>query len=148
MPRWHAETPACVVVNPDVELLDDRSRTWPPSCCGPARPDACSPRWSSAPTAGARTSVHPEPVSLAAALTALVPPLALPGALRRRLQPWHSNRPRAVAWAVGCAVGGRSETLRRLGPFDPRIFLYGEDMELGLRAGDAGIGPGGGRRRA
>jgi GT2 family glycosyltransferase len=29
--------------------------------------------------------------------------------------------------------------LRRLGPFDPEIFLYSEDMDLGLRARAAGL---------
>ena len=33
----------------------------------------------------------------------------------------------------------RTETLRRLGPFDERIFLFAEDMDLGLRAADAGV---------
>ena len=137
-----------MVVNPDVELLDDSLADLAAELLRPGAPERLLAPLVLRPDGRRQDSVHPEPVSLAAALTALVPPLALPGALRRRLQPWHSNRPRAVAWAVGCAVGGRSETLRRLGPFDPRIFLYGEDMELGLRAGDAGIGPGGGRRRA
>jgi GT2 family glycosyltransferase len=34
---------------------------------------------------------------------------------------------------------GRTVTLARLGPFDERIFLYGEDLDLGLRARDIGI---------
>ena len=29
--------------------------------------------------------------------------------------------------------------LRELGPFDERIFLYGEDLDLGLRARQAGV---------
>jgi GT2 family glycosyltransferase len=29
--------------------------------------------------------------------------------------------------------------LKQLGPFDPSIFLYAEDLELGLRAGQAGV---------
>jgi GT2 family glycosyltransferase len=33
----------------------------------------------------------------------------------------------------------RTATLRRLGPFDETIFMYGEDMELGLRAGAQGV---------
>jgi GT2 family glycosyltransferase len=33
----------------------------------------------------------------------------------------------------------RTDTLRRLGPFDERAFMYGEDLDLGLRAGDGGI---------
>ena len=40
---------------------------------------------------------------------------------------------------MGCCLGARTATLRRLGPFDERIFLYAEDLELGLRAGDAGV---------
>jgi N-acetylglucosaminyl-diphospho-decaprenol L-rhamnosyltransferase len=44
-----------------------------------------------------------------------------------------------VGWAVGCALVARTETLRRLGPFDERIFLYGEDLELGLRAAEAAV---------
>ncbi len=40
---------------------------------------------------------------------------------------------------MGCCLAGRTETLRRLGPFDERIFLYAEDLELGLRARDAGV---------
>ena len=44
-----------------------------------------------------------------------------------------------VSWAVGCCLAARTETLRRLGPFDERIFLYAEDLELGLRAHDMGI---------
>jgi GT2 family glycosyltransferase len=33
----------------------------------------------------------------------------------------------------------RTETLRRLGPFDERIFMYAEDLELGLRARELGV---------
>jgi GT2 family glycosyltransferase len=33
----------------------------------------------------------------------------------------------------------RTETLRRLGPFDETIFMYGEDLELGLRASGQGV---------
>jgi GT2 family glycosyltransferase len=72
-------------------------------------------------------------------VSALIPPAALPGPLRRAVQPWRGGDPNRVAWAVGCCLAGRSETLRRLGPFDERIFLYAEDLELGLRAGDLGV---------
>ena len=40
---------------------------------------------------------------------------------------------------MGACLVARTETLRRLGPFDERIFLYGEDIDLGLRAADAGV---------
>jgi len=44
-----------------------------------------------------------------------------------------------VGWAVGCALAARTETFRRLGPFDGTIFMYGEDLELGLRASEHGV---------
>jgi GT2 family glycosyltransferase len=44
-----------------------------------------------------------------------------------------------VGWAVGCCIVSRTYPLQQLGPFDERIFLYGEDLDLGLRANDAGI---------
>lgn len=50
-----------------------------------------------------------------------------------------SNRPRRVGWAIGCCIVARTETLRRLGPFDDETFLFAEDMDLGLRARAAGI---------
>jgi GT2 family glycosyltransferase len=44
-----------------------------------------------------------------------------------------------VGWAVGCAIVARTDTLRRLGPFDERIFMYGEDLDLSLRAAQEGV---------
>ena len=35
--------------------------------------------------------------------------------------------------------GGRTDLLRELGPFDPAVHLFAEDMELGLRARARGI---------
>jgi GT2 family glycosyltransferase len=36
-------------------------------------------------------------------------------------------------------VAGPRDLLLALGPFDPAIHLYGEDLDLGLRAGLAGV---------
>jgi GT2 family glycosyltransferase len=44
-----------------------------------------------------------------------------------------------VGWAVASCLLARSELFRRLGPFDEGAFMYAEDLELGLRAGDAGV---------
>jgi N-acetylglucosaminyl-diphospho-decaprenol L-rhamnosyltransferase len=63
----------------------------------------------------------------------------MPPPLRAQACPWTSRRPKRVGWAVGCCLAARTETLRRLGPFDVRIFMYGEDLELGLRASDQGV---------
>ena len=75
----------------------------------------------------------------AARVAALVPPALLPRRLRPALDPWRADGPRRVGWPVGACIAARTETLRRLGPFDPDIFLYAEDLDLGLRAADAGI---------
>jgi N-acetylglucosaminyl-diphospho-decaprenol L-rhamnosyltransferase len=63
----------------------------------------------------------------------------MPGRFGRRPAPWRSREPRQVGWAVGCAILARTDTLRALGPFDEQIFLYGEDLDLGLAAGAAGV---------
>jgi GT2 family glycosyltransferase len=69
-----------------------------------------------------------------ALLPALVHPLALPRALRERAEPYRAERPRTVGWAIAACVAARTDVLRRLGPFDPRQFLFFEDMDLCLRA--------------
>jgi glycosyltransferase involved in cell wall biosynthesis/GT2 family glycosyltransferase len=133
------ETPACVVLNPDVELVDDSLDAFAAEALRPDLPERLLAPLVLHPDGDRQDSVHPEPVSPAALATALIPPAALPGPLRRAVQPWRGDHPHRVAWAVGCCLAGRTETLRRLGPFDDRIFLYAEDLELGLRAGDLGI---------
>jgi GT2 family glycosyltransferase len=82
-------------------------------------------------------SAHPRPGTLGAFLPALLP--ALPGAVRERAEPYRANTPRTVGWAVGACLAAGTDTLRRLGPFDPRIHLFAEDMDLGLRARAQGI---------
>lgn len=69
---------------------------------------------------------------------------ALPGALqpaplKRRTEPWRLERTTRVAWLTGACVAGPRSALRTLGPFDPAIHLYAEDMDLGLRASRSGI---------
>lgn len=136
------ETPVTALLNPDVELLDDsllelvdgalrgdgrggRDRILAPLVlAGDGRP---------------QDTVHPAPGSAADLIRALVPPAAVPGPAGVALAPWRSRRPRRVGWAVGCAVAAPTATLRALGPFDESIFMYGEDMELGLRARRHGV---------
>ncbi len=131
--------PVTMLVNPDVLLLDD-------SLLGLAREALradCADRLLAPlvlnPDGSRQDTVHPVPGSAADLVKTLIPPAAVPGRLRLALEPWRASDPRRAGWAVGCAVGGRTATLRRLGPFDDSIFLYGEDMELGLRAGQQGI---------
>jgi len=125
--------PVSVLVNPDVELLDDSLL----ALAAQARRE----RRLLAPLVlsgdGSRQdSVHPRPASPAELLRAVVPYTALP---LSALAPWRARGARRVGWAVGCALVAQTELLRSLGPFDEGIFLYGEDLELGLRAAAAGI---------
>ena len=84
-------------------------------------------------------SAHPLPGTVGALLPALVHPPLLPRALRERVEPYRAERPRTVGWTVAACLAARTQTLRELGPFDPRIHLFAEDMDLCLRARDRGI---------
>jgi GT2 family glycosyltransferase len=80
------------------------------------------------PDGSVQDSVHPLPGSARDLTRAITP-----GPLRRAIGE------RAPAWATAAALVARTETLRRLGPFDPGIFLFGEDLDLCLRARSAGV---------
>jgi GT2 family glycosyltransferase len=128
-----------VLVNPDVELVDDSLAALAAELL-----EAGAPERMLAPLAlsrdGARQdTAQLDPRSPLLWLRALAPPVALPGPLRRAIDPWRAQRRRRVGWAVGCCLIARTETLRRLGPFDERIFLFGEDLDLGMRAAEQGI---------
>jgi GT2 family glycosyltransferase len=132
-----ADRPIVALVNPDVELPDDSLLALVAEAL---REDRLLAPLVLSPDGSRQDTVHPLPGSGAALATALVPPAALgPAAATLGLAPWRAVGPRRVGWAVGCAIVARRETLIRLGPFDERIFLYGEDLDLGLRAGDAAV---------
>ncbi|HEX8857000.1 MAG TPA: glycosyltransferase [Thermoleophilaceae bacterium] len=129
--------PVTVLLNPDVELLDsslaraaEEVRNGPERILGPL---------VLLPSGERQDSAHAPPGSGAELAIALGPPALLPSPLRTRVQPWRATSPRAAGWLVGCCLIARTETLRRLGPFDDRLFLYAEDMELGLRAREGGV---------
>ena len=129
----HAVT---VLLNPDTIVLDDGLARL---AALPARRDALfAPRLLNADRTVQR-SAHPRPGTAAALLPALVHPRALPAGPRLRADPWRSDAPVEIGWAIAACVAARTETLRRLGPFDPEPFLYGEDMDLGLRAAASGV---------
>ena len=128
--------PVTVLVNPDVELLDGSLRALAGEA---AHADRLLAPLVLSPDGSRQDTVHPPPAGLADAVRALVPPAAVPGPAGVALAPWRADHPRRVGWAVACALAARTETLRALGPFDESIFLYSEDMELGLRAAAEGI---------
>jgi GT2 family glycosyltransferase len=133
------QRPVTALVNPDVELLDGsllelageaQQRSAPGRLLAPLVLCADGSR---------QDTVHPRPTSPADLGRVIVPLSLAPAGTAVSLAPWRSDRPRRVGWAVGCALVARTDTLQRLGPFDERIFLYYEDLDLALRAAQQGI---------
>jgi N-acetylglucosaminyl-diphospho-decaprenol L-rhamnosyltransferase len=128
--------PVTALVNPDVELLDGGMAELVREASG--RDALLAPRLLNE-DGTVQDSAHPPPGTLDSFVPALLPRPLLPSPLRRRYEPWRSDSPRAVGWAVGACLVARTEVLRRLGPFDASAFLFYEDMDLCLRAADAGV---------
>jgi N-acetylglucosaminyl-diphospho-decaprenol L-rhamnosyltransferase len=128
--------PVTALVNPDVELLDDGLARL--ADLAAAHDALFVPRLLNA-DGSLQDSAHPRPGTVEALVPALVPRPLLPPPLRRRYEPWRSEAPREVGWAIAACLVARSDLLRRLGPFDPSAFLFYEDMELGLKARREGV---------
>ena len=131
--------PVTIFVNPDVELLDDSLRALASELVRSSAPARLLAPLVISPDGARQDTVHPAPGSLAERLRVLLPPTLVPPSLGAALAPWRATSPRPVGWAVGCALGARTTTLRELGPFAESVFMYGEDMELGLRAARQGV---------
>ncbi|MFL5846829.1 MAG: glycosyltransferase family 2 protein [Solirubrobacteraceae bacterium] len=115
----------CALLNPDVVL--------PPGALGALaaaaeRTDALHVPRLIYPDGTAQDSIHPLPGARLNYLRALSP-----GRVRRAIGE------RAAGWAIAAMMVARTETLRRLGPFDPAIHLFYEDLDLCLRARAAGV---------
>ncbi len=128
--------PVTALLNPDVELLDD----------GLARLAARAAATGRLIAPGllnedgtCQRSAHPLPGTLGAFAPALLPPALLGRSVRERVEPWRSPRARTIGWAIAACLVARSDLLRRLGPFDPTLFLFFEDLDLCLRARAAGV---------
>jgi N-acetylglucosaminyl-diphospho-decaprenol L-rhamnosyltransferase len=125
-----------VLLNPDCELLDGSLN----SLAQLARdhPRALHvPRLLNA-DGSLQRSAHPLPGTAGALLPALVHAPLLPRALRDRAEPHRSERARTVGWAIAACLAASTALLAELGPFDPAVHLFGEDMDLCLRARAAG----------
>lgn len=131
--------PVTVLVNPDVELLDASLAAAARELLREDRTERMLAPLVIHPGGRREDSAHLEPAGVRELVRALVPAAALPRRAAAALEPWRADRPRRVAWAVGACLTARTDTLRRLGPFDERAFMYAEDMDLGLRASDAGV---------
>jgi N-acetylglucosaminyl-diphospho-decaprenol L-rhamnosyltransferase len=126
-----------ILLNPDIVARDGvlaelarRAREHPRALHAPRllNPDGSTQR-----------SAHPLPGTLGAFVPALVHPPLLPRPIRERVEPFRARSPRTVGWAVAACLAATTRTLRQLGPFDPAIHLFAEDMDLCLRARRAGM---------
>jgi GT2 family glycosyltransferase/glycosyltransferase involved in cell wall biosynthesis len=133
------DEPVVALLNPDVELVDDSLLALASEAARRDRQDRLLAPLVLNPDGARQDSVHPPPTSPADLFRSLVPPAIVVGRLGVALAPWRASTARRVGWAVGAAVVARADVLRRLGPFDERIFLYGEDLDLGLRAAEQGV---------
>ena len=131
-----ADEQVTVLLNPDTELLDDgldRLAAAAAELGGLVGPRVLNPDRSIQPSASG-PEVGPWPW-----VRALVPGAVQPPWMRARTEPYRLERRSRVAWLTGSCIAAPTATLRRLGPFDPALHMYGEDVDLGLRAGSAGI---------
>ena len=131
-----ARCPGVVLLNPDSELVDSSLERLVELALTErvlAGPRLLNPDGSAQPSASG------PPVGLWPWVGALVPGAIQPPAVRARTEPWRLETATRVAWLTGACVAAPREVLRKLGPFDPAIHLYGEDMDLGLRAARAGV---------
>jgi len=128
---------SCIVMlNPDTELVDaslDQLAAFTLRRRALAGPRLLNPDGSVQPSASG-SPVGPWPW-----IGAIFPGRLQPRPLQDRTEPWRAPHTVRVAWLTGACVAGVRETLLALGPFDPAIQLYAEDMDLGLRAARAGI---------
>jgi GT2 family glycosyltransferase len=126
-----------VLLNPDTELLDDGLDRLVAAVgelggglVGPRvlNPDRTVQASASGPEVGAWPWVR-----------ALLPGAASPAVVTARTEPYRLDRRVPVTWLTGACIAGPTEALRQLGPFDPALHMYGEDIDLGLRAAAAGV---------
>jgi len=131
-----AATEATVLLNPDTELLDaglDRLAASALQLAGLVGPRVLNTDGSVQPSAsGPEVGAWPW-------VRALLPAAAQPGAIRARTEPYRLEHRLRVAWLTGACIAGPTATLARLGPFDPAFHMFGEDIDLGLRATTAGV---------
>lgn len=127
------------LVNPDVELIDDSLARLAARLEADDGGRLLLAPLLIHPDGRRQDGVHPEPGTAPEAVRSLIPAGLLPKRVGSLIEPHRLERPARVGWAVGACIVARTETLRSLGPFDADVHLYAEDLDLCLRAADAGI---------
>jgi len=132
----NASADATVLLNPDTELLDDgldRLAAEALRLRGLIGPRVLNPDGSIQPSASG-PEVGPWPW-----VRARVPAALQPASIKARTEPYRLERPVEVTWLTGACIAGPTDVLARLGPFDPALHMFGEDIDLGLRAAAGGV---------
>jgi N-acetylglucosaminyl-diphospho-decaprenol L-rhamnosyltransferase len=131
-----ASTDVVVLLNPDTRVVDGSLR----ELAATARRSTglFGPRLLNE-DGSPQISAFPPPGGWELAVTVVVPHQLMPRRLLRRCEPWRLDETLNVGWLSAACLAARRELLLALGPFDERLQLYGEDTELGLRAGDLGV---------
>jgi GT2 family glycosyltransferase len=136
-----------LLLNPDTEVVSPVFRTL--LAFAEAHPDAgvVGPRLRN-PDGSLQTSAYRFPTLFQAAGTVLRLRRVVPvGFLRARLGWWLGRyfgqldphvTARPVDYVTGACMLIRREVVERIGGFDPRFFLYFEEKDFCLRAGEAG----------
>jgi GT2 family glycosyltransferase len=134
MARAGSET--IIMLNPDVLLVDASLAALGALARG--RGGIWGPRLLNADRTR-QPSASPVPGGWAALAAAVVPKALMPARVRAAAVPWTAERTVRVGWLTGACLVARRDVFAPLGPFSPDIFMYGEDMDLGLRAAERGV---------
>lgn len=131
-----ASAPVSVLINPDTYLIDS-SLT---ALCEIALRERAifGPRVLNV-DGSPQPSASAAPGSIASSLGLLLPAKLMPKKFKESLAPWRSDQTRVVGWLTGACLVGQTDLLMELGPFDPSIHMYSEDLELGVRASSLGV---------
>jgi GT2 family glycosyltransferase len=128
--------PSTVLLNPDCELRDAGLTAL--ARVAADRQALVGPRLVNS-DGSPQPSASGSPAGLWPWLGALIPGRVQPGTIVAHTEPWRLDRPAEVGWLTGACIVAPRDVLVGLGPFDPAIELYGEDLDLCLRARARGV---------
>jgi N-acetylglucosaminyl-diphospho-decaprenol L-rhamnosyltransferase len=130
-----AGRPDVALINPDCELADSGLPAL--AAVAAERGALAGPRLLNV-DGSVQPSASGPPAGAWPWVGALVPGRLQPAWMQARTEPWRLDREAEVGWLTGACVVAPRELLVKLGPFDPAIELYAEDLDLCLRAGSLG----------
>ncbi len=135
----HVSEPVTVFVNPDVELLDDSLRSLAAAALAPGFERRLLAPLVLSSDGSRQDTVHPRPGAAAELARLALPPRLVPGPLGAALAPWRSRRPTRGRLGGRLRARGENRDVAGARAVLGSIFIYGEDLELGLRAAGAGV---------